>query len=208
MSTIKVDNLDTRTGTGNITLNRPLVGDGSGLTSLTAANLTGTIHADRYTDTVYTHPTTAGNKHIPSGGATNQVLTYSSSGTASWVAPAAGLTSQSGTGNYALGTTGALAITGVGFQPTCVFFNAVVNSNDTASIGFMDSDGLEYSIPDQTGTAYWTQSGFLYDLIHPTSSDRHKVSFTSYDVDGFTLSRAETGSPGTNTVYYVWLALK
>jgi hypothetical protein len=43
MSTIKVDNLDTRTGTGNITLNRPLVGDGSGLTSLTAANLTGTV---------------------------------------------------------------------------------------------------------------------------------------------------------------------
>jgi len=120
MSTIKVDNLDTRTGTGNITLNRPLVGDGSGLTSLTAANLTGivadarfpatlpaasgvnltalnasnissgTLPAGRYTDTVYTHPTTAGNKHIPSGGATNQVLTYSSSGTASWATPAAG----------------------------------------------------------------------------------------------------------------------
>lgn len=32
----------------------------------------------------YTHPTTAGNKHIPSGGATNQYLKYSSSGTAVW----------------------------------------------------------------------------------------------------------------------------
>ncbi len=124
MSTIKVDNLDTRTGTGNITLNRPLVGDGSGLTSLPAANLTGTlpaidgsnltgiaptkaavealgielpaanltgtIHADRYTDTVYTHPSSVGNKHIPTAGATDQVLTYSSSGTASWAAPAGG----------------------------------------------------------------------------------------------------------------------
>ena len=51
---------------------------------------TGTLPAGRYTDTdtVYTHPTTAGNKHIPSGGATDQVLTYSSSGTASWVTPA------------------------------------------------------------------------------------------------------------------------
>ena len=38
----------------------------------------------------YSHPTTAGNKHIPSGGATDQVLTYSSSGTASWADPAAG----------------------------------------------------------------------------------------------------------------------
>lgn len=35
----------------------------------------------------YTHPTTAGNKHIPTGGAAGQVLAYSgSSGTASWKA--------------------------------------------------------------------------------------------------------------------------
>ena len=34
--------------------------------------------------TVYTHPTTAGNKHIPSGGSSGQVLVYSSSGTAAW----------------------------------------------------------------------------------------------------------------------------
>jgi hypothetical protein len=37
----------------------------------------------------YSHPTSAGNKHIPSGGSTNQVLTYSSSGTAAWASPAA-----------------------------------------------------------------------------------------------------------------------
>jgi hypothetical protein len=38
----------------------------------------------KFTDTVYTHPTTAGNKHIPAGGATNQYLKYSASGTAVW----------------------------------------------------------------------------------------------------------------------------
>ena len=37
-----------------------------------------------FTDTVYTHPTTAGNKHIPSGGSSNQVLVYSAAGTAAW----------------------------------------------------------------------------------------------------------------------------
>ena len=37
-----------------------------------------------FTDTVYTHPTTAGNKHIPTGGAANQVLKYSADGTAVW----------------------------------------------------------------------------------------------------------------------------
>lgn len=32
----------------------------------------------------YTHPTSAGNKHIPAGGAANQVLRYSADGTAVW----------------------------------------------------------------------------------------------------------------------------
>jgi hypothetical protein len=64
---------------------------GVNLTALNASNISsGTLPAGRYTDTVYTHPTTAGNKHIPTAGATDQVLTYSSSGTASWAAPAAG----------------------------------------------------------------------------------------------------------------------
>lgn len=36
----------------------------------------------------YVHPTTAGNKHIPAGGATGQVLGYGgSSGTAAWIPP-------------------------------------------------------------------------------------------------------------------------
>ena len=32
----------------------------------------------------YVHPTTAGNKHIPSGGSANQILAYSAAGTAQW----------------------------------------------------------------------------------------------------------------------------
>lgn len=38
----------------------------------------------KFTDTVYTHPTTSGNKHIPSGGSNGQILGWDSSGTASW----------------------------------------------------------------------------------------------------------------------------
>lgn len=38
----------------------------------------------KFTDTVYTHPTTAGNKHIPSGGSSGQILRWSASGTAVW----------------------------------------------------------------------------------------------------------------------------
>ena len=36
------------------------------------------------TDTVYTHPTSAGNVHIPAGGAAGQILKYASAGTAAW----------------------------------------------------------------------------------------------------------------------------
>lgn len=35
-------------------------------------------------DTNYTHPTTAGNKHIPSGGSSGQILRWGSNGTAVW----------------------------------------------------------------------------------------------------------------------------
>lgn len=35
-------------------------------------------------DTKYTHPTTAGNNHIPSGGSSGQILRWSADGTAVW----------------------------------------------------------------------------------------------------------------------------
>lgn len=55
---------------------------GSNVTLTTSAtNDSVTIAA---TDTVYTHPTTAGNKHIPSGGSSGQILRWSADGTAAW----------------------------------------------------------------------------------------------------------------------------
>ena len=44
-----------------------------------------TVPADAvFTDTVYTHPSTSGNKHIPSGGSSGQILRWSADGTAVW----------------------------------------------------------------------------------------------------------------------------
>ena len=45
MSTLKVDTINTSDGTGNITFSRPLSGSGASLTSLPAANLTGSLPA-------------------------------------------------------------------------------------------------------------------------------------------------------------------
>lgn len=38
----------------------------------------------KFTDTIYTHPTNSGYKHIPSGGSDGQILKWSSNGTAKW----------------------------------------------------------------------------------------------------------------------------
>lgn len=38
----------------------------------------------KFTDTVYVHPTSSGNKHIPSGGTSGQILVWSADGTAAW----------------------------------------------------------------------------------------------------------------------------
>lgn len=57
---------------------------GSGATTVTAdANGVITISSTD-NNTVYTHPTSSGNKHIPSGGSSGQILRWSADGTAAW----------------------------------------------------------------------------------------------------------------------------
>lgn len=77
----------------------------------------------KFTDTVYSHPTTSGNKHIPSGGSSGQILRWSADGTAVWGADnnttystgttsTAGLTKlYTGTGTATDGTMTQSAIT-------------------------------------------------------------------------------------------------
>lgn len=60
------------------------------LTMIAGNNVTITPNADGKSvaiaskDTVYTHPVSAGNKHIPAGGASGQILRWSSDGAAIW----------------------------------------------------------------------------------------------------------------------------
>lgn len=61
-----------------------LDGISEGATKVEKSDTNGNIKVDGTETVVYTHPTTAGNKHIPAGGAANQVLEYDSAGTAKW----------------------------------------------------------------------------------------------------------------------------
>ena len=62
-----------------------LNGIAEGATKVAQSTTNGNITINGTETVVYTHPTTAGNKHVPTGGAAGQVLTYGgASGTAAW----------------------------------------------------------------------------------------------------------------------------
>ncbi len=86
--TITNDAATTRTNLGLGDAATKTVGTAAG--NIPVLDGSGDLAASTYTDTVYTHPTTAGNKHIPTAGAADQVLTYSASGTATWADAAGG----------------------------------------------------------------------------------------------------------------------
>lgn len=86
----------------------------AGFTKVEASSTNGNIKINGTETTVYTHPTTAGNKHIPSGGSSGQFLGYDSAGTAKWVNNPNTDTKQ----NITLATTTKAFITGVSTTPT------------------------------------------------------------------------------------------
>jgi hypothetical protein len=56
-------------------------------TAGTNVAITNGVISSTDTNTVYSHPTTAGNKHVPTGGSAGEFLKYSASGTAVWATP-------------------------------------------------------------------------------------------------------------------------
>ena len=55
-----------------------------GATKVEESSTNGNIKINGAETVVYTHPSTAGSKHIPAGGAANQILEWESAGTAKW----------------------------------------------------------------------------------------------------------------------------
>lgn len=132
---------------------------------------------------VYTHPTTAGNKHIPSGGSTGQILRWSAAGTAVW-----GDDKDTTYANMSAATTSAAGKAGLapappaGAQgkylrgdgtwqiPTNTTYSNFVKSGSGAKAGlvpapsttagstkYLREDGT-WSIPPDTNTTYTNES--------------------------------------------------
>ncbi len=102
----------------------------------------GTWQVPPDTNTVYTHPTTAGNKHIPSGGSSGQFLGWSADGTAKWVNnPNTNTTYSAGTG---------LTLSGTTFSVTANTYAAASHTHDSLTA---TGDHLTFTTTS-TGAAY------------------------------------------------------
>jgi hypothetical protein len=90
------------------------------------------LSVDRDDNTVYTHPTTTGNKHIPSGGSSGQILRWSADGTAAWGADN-NTTYTAGTG-ISISTANAISNSGVRSISTGSTNGTIsVNTNGTSA---------------------------------------------------------------------------
>ena len=135
------------------------------------------------TDTVYTHPTTAGNKHIPTGGSSGQFLGYSASGTAQWVA-------NPNTDTVDMGD---------GFRLVDIDSNVAVTENEYVKIKTSNSGSHGFGAITGTGTSIdpyiltlntpnttYTSSSFDHDSLtntHNLTTDIDHDALTGFVAD-------------------------
>ena len=99
-----------------------------------------------FTDTVYTHPTTDGNKHLPSGGASGQYVKWSAAGTGAWSNLSGDdivWTTAATAGKFDTSTTTPTATNRINFggfiYPTAINLNGSLDSASAASHYFFES---------------------------------------------------------------------
>ena len=138
-------------------------------------------------DTVYTHPTSAGNKHIPTGGAAGQFLKYSSSGTATWATPSyttntdTQLTQEEVIGMLTAGTNVTISAEGViaSTDTDTVYTHPTSAGNKHIPTGGAAGQFLKYS---SSGTATWATPSYT------TNTDTTYSAGTGLDLTGTTFS--------------------
>lgn len=109
-----------------------------------------------------------------------------------------------GSFTYDVATTGSLSVTGLGFTPRRVRFDAVINTTGAGSRGF-DNGTVAHSIALNNGgvSGQLTNNGSSSIYLYTASGAFALANITSMDADGFTIGRSKTGAPtGTATVFY------
>ena len=211
-STIKVTNIDTPDGSGNITVDRPLAGSGASLTSLPAANLTGTIAAISGTNLTNLNATNLASGTVPtarlgSGTANSSVhLRGDGTWTTAGVTPKMKMLHTS----YAFsGPPGTQAISGVGFAPDVIFgmwgvgntdlcgpciFWAINPSSSLAQSGTRNFNAWQHNEGMTADSWRWANS---YLAWSDDANNYFGATVTTWGSDGVTITYTKTGSPAT-----------
>ena len=99
-----------------------------------------------FTDTVYTHPTSSGNKHIPSGGSSGQILRWSADGTAAWGAD--------NNNTYSVATTSVLGLVKSGTDITVDSSGNVSVNDDSHNHVISNVDGLQDALDGKAASSH------------------------------------------------------
>lgn len=158
----------------------------------------------------YVHPTGAGNKHIPSGGAAGQFLKYSSSGTAVWATPSyttntdtvtsVGTSGNESSGVITIAGSGATSVSQSGGTITIsstdtntTYSNAttsaagLMSSTDKSKLNGIAASANNYSLPAGSSTVRggfkigYTENGKNYPV--EVSSEKMYVNVPWTDTD-------------------------
>ena len=146
----------------------------------------------------YTHPTTSGNKHIPSGGSSGQILRWSADGTAAW-----GADSDTDTKNTAGSTDSSSKLFLIG--ATSQAANPQTYSHNTAYVG---TDGCLYSNSTKVSVeghahnyAASSSAGGAASTVAVTNTTPTSAT-TYYPLYATGVSGAQTVRANTDLYYY------
>ena len=146
------------------------------------------VIASTDTDTVYTHPTSAGNKHIPTGGAAGQFLKYSSSGTATWATP-----SYTTNTNTQLSQEEVLGMLTAGANIT-ITTDGEISATDTDTV---------YTHPTSAGNKHIPSGGAAGQFLKYSASGTATWATPSYTTNTNTTYSAGGGLDLTGTTFSV-----
>lgn len=172
-----------------------LAGISANAKKVESSTTNGNIKIDGTETTVYTHPTTSGNKHIPSGGSSGQFLGWDSDGTAKWVSNPANAVTPQGLGfGYAASTTNSsaafsAAVTGFSLKQNgivVVKFSAAVPASATLNVTSTGNKTIKWKGNSLAGgeiqsgdTCTFSYDGTNWNLI---SVDRSVMEMTDTEV--------------------------
>lgn len=156
-------------------------------------------------DTVYTHPTSSGNKHIPSGGASGQILRWSADGTAAWGGDNNTWNALKGATSDAAGSAGYVAAPAKGQQGYFLRGDATWAAISKATVGLGNVDNTADSAKSvkyatSAGSASTATKASIADSATKATQDSAGQQINTTYIKGLSVSgRTVTYTRGDGT---------